>query len=334
MLEQAELGGRIHGVRRALTISNLLFADDSLLFCRATRNEVEVIVDILQVYAKASSQSINFDKSSAYFNSNTQNDKMVEIMETLGVKEVERFESYLGLPTLFGRAKYQTFSFLRDRVWKKLQGWKGMLLSRAGKEVLIKAVAQSIPTYTMGVFQLPIKLCDELNSMCTRFWWGQVGNERKIHWRSWDKLTIAKKEGGMGFRDLRTFNLAMLAKQGWRLLQQKESLLYKCFLARYFPWSHFLDAVESPNCSYVWRSILAALPILKAGYCWRVGDGASIRIQVNKWIPNHPTNRVLYPANVDVGEWFVADLIEPDMKCWKQELIMATFRSEDVEAIC
>ena len=66
----------------------------------------------------------------------------------------------------------------------------------------------------MGVFQLPINLCDELNSMGARFWWGQVGNERKIHWGSWDKLIVAKKKGGMGFQDLRAFNLAMLAKQG------------------------------------------------------------------------------------------------------------------------
>ena len=94
---------------------------------------------------------------------------------------MERFEAYLGLPTLVGRAKYQTFSFLKDRVWKNLQGWKGMMLSRAGKEVLIKAVAQSIPTYTMRVFQLLVKLCDKLKAMCAKFWWGQVGNKRKIH---------------------------------------------------------------------------------------------------------------------------------------------------------
>ena len=62
-------------------------------------------------------------------------------MATLGVKQVERFEAYLGLPTLVGRAKYQIFSLLKDRVWKKSQGWKGMMLSRARKEMLIKAVA-------------------------------------------------------------------------------------------------------------------------------------------------------------------------------------------------
>ena len=57
------------------------------------------------------------------------------------------------------------------------------MLSRAGKEILIKPVAQSILTYTMSVFQLPLKLCDELDAMCAKFWWGQVGDERKIHWQ-------------------------------------------------------------------------------------------------------------------------------------------------------
>lgn len=140
-----------------------------------------------------------------------------------------------------------------------------MLLSKVGKEVFIKAVAQSIPTYTMAMFQLQVKLCDELDALCARFWWEQVRNERKIHWKSWDKLVIPKKEGGMGFHDLRAFNLAMLMKQGWRLLQEDDSLLYRCFKARYFLWSNFLNTVESPNCSFVWRSIVVALPILKTG---------------------------------------------------------------------
>ena len=91
----------------------------------------------------------------------------------------------------------------------------------------------------------------------------QVGNERKIHWRSWDKLSISKQEGGMGFRELRDFNLAMLAKQGWRMQQDHDSLLSKCFKARYFPRSTFLKAKVSPGCSYVWRSLVAALPIPK-----------------------------------------------------------------------
>ena len=157
-----------------------------------------------------------------------------------------------------------------------------MLLSRARKEILIKAMVQSIPTYTMSVFQLPMKLCDELDNLCAKFWWGQVGNEGKIHWTSWDKLSTSKMEDGMGFRDLRDFNLALLAKQGWRMIQGNDSLLYKCFKVRYFPRSSFLDAKKFPRCSYVWRSLMVALPILRSGYCWRVGNGSSISVLGDK----------------------------------------------------
>ena len=170
------------------------------------------------------------------------------------------------------------------------------MLSRAVKEVLIKAVTQSIPIYAMGVFQLPLKLCDELNALCAKFWWGQVGDERKIHWKSWDSLSQPKNDGGMGFRDLRSFNLAMLAKQGWRLLYDHDSLLFKCFKARYFPRCYFLDAMDLTNSSYVWKSMVAALPILKSGCCWRVGNGVSIRVHKDKWIPNYPENKIPHPA--------------------------------------
>ena len=143
------------------------------------------------------------DKSSVYFSNNTSLQHRDVIKALLGVREVDIFESYLGLPTLVGQKKYHTFAFIKDRVWKKVQGWKGKMLSRAGKEILIKAMAQSIPTYTMSVFQLPVKLCEELRALCARFWWGQVGNERKIHWLSWEKLTRPKVDGGMRFKDLR-----------------------------------------------------------------------------------------------------------------------------------
>jgi len=213
---------------------------------------------VLKLYAMASGQCINLEKSLVFFSSNTTGVQREWITNVLGVKEVEKFESYLGLPTLIGRLKHQAFSFLREKVWKKIQGSKGKFLSRAGKEVLIKVVAQSIPTYMMGVFQLQVKLCDELNAMCARFWWGQCSDEKKIHWKSWESLVQPKKEGGMGFRDIRSFNLAMLAKQGWRLLNDQESLLYRCFKAKYFPQCTFLEAVDNPNSSYVWKSLMVA----------------------------------------------------------------------------
>ena len=161
LLAKEKLEGRIKGVsicKGAPRVTNLLFVDDSLLFCQAIQNEGEAIVEILQTYANALGQSINLEKSSVYFSTNTNGVQKQQMLQILGVKEVMKFKSYLGPPTLIGRATYHTFSYLKDRIWKKLQGWKGMLLSRAGKGILIKEVAQSIPTYTMSVFQLPMKL--------------------------------------------------------------------------------------------------------------------------------------------------------------------------------
>ena len=110
--------------RRVPTISHLLFVDDSLLFYRANQEEVQVVIEVLQTYAASSGQCINFEKFSVYFSSNTTREQRDNIKGALGVREVDKFDTYLGLPTLVGRSKFQTFSFLKDRVWKKIQGWK------------------------------------------------------------------------------------------------------------------------------------------------------------------------------------------------------------------
>ena len=67
------------------------------------------------------------------------------------------------MPTDVGSSKNGAFKYLKDRVWDKVKGWMEKILSSGGKEVLIKSIAQSIPTYIMSIFKLPLGLCDELN---------------------------------------------------------------------------------------------------------------------------------------------------------------------------
>ena len=160
------------------------------------------MLKILAEYEEVSGQKINKEKTSLFFSKSTNNVIKEEIKNVLGVNEIRSYERYLGLPSLVGKNKKASFSYIKERVWRKLQGWKGKLLSQADREVLIKAIVQAIPTYAMGCFKLPLGLCHEIEAMVKKFFWGQRGDKRKIHWVKWSKLTKPKLEGGLGFRDL------------------------------------------------------------------------------------------------------------------------------------
>jgi len=96
------------------------------------------------------------------------------------------------------------------------------------------------------VFDLTKTLCDDIGSMICRYWWSQQEKENKMHWLSWERLCSRKEKGGLGYRDLHLFNLAMLARQGWRLIMDPASLCAQVLRAKYYPNGDPLQAVEKP----------------------------------------------------------------------------------------
>lgn len=184
LLRDAESKKLIHGVkigRRVQPISHLFFADDSLLFVRATEEEVEHVLDVLSTYEAASGQKLNMEKSEMSYSRNLEPEKINTLQMKLDFKAVEGHEKYLGLPTFIGSSKKRIFQTIQDRVWKKLKGWKGQCLSQAGREVLIKAVAQAIPSYAMQCFKIPKSITDGIAQMCRNFFWGQKKRRAKTN---------------------------------------------------------------------------------------------------------------------------------------------------------
>ncbi|XP_057444455.1 uncharacterized protein LOC130736669 [Lotus japonicus] len=320
-----EVSPALHGIkiaRSAPVISHLLFADDNVIFARATTQEALTIKAILASYEQASGQVINLDKSMLSCSRNVPENRFHELKQLLNVKAVECYDKYLGLPTIIGKSKTQIFSFVKDRVWKKLKGWKEKSLSKAGREVLVKAVAQSIPSYVMSCFLLPDGICSDIEGMISRFYWGGDVTKRGMHWLSWKSLCKSKDRGGIGFRDFKKFNMALVAKNWWRLLNCPDSLLGKVFKAVYYPRDTIFTAKKGCRPSYAWSSVLRSGQALRKGGMWRVGDGKTIRAWQDKWVPGNSPLVFSETLAQDLGITKVSDLLLPGSLAWNKHLIV------------
>lgn len=169
------------------------------------------MIELFETYEHASGQEINKSKTFMSFSKNVTQLVKRQIRNFWGNMKGPKNENYLGLPQIIGKAKIMAFLEIKQRVWKKLQEWKEKFLSQGGKEVLIKAIAMSIPTYIMSCFKLSRTLCDELGKLMACFLWGQQKEETKIYWISWKNVCKPKGEGSKGFKDLHAFNIALLA---------------------------------------------------------------------------------------------------------------------------
>jgi hypothetical protein len=118
--------------------------------------------------------------------------------------------------------------------------------------------------------------------MMSKLWWGHKGNDAKIAWMHWSKLRRAKEKGGLGFRDIELFNLALLAKQGWRPLQQPDSLVAQIFKEKYYPNCSFLESNLGRQPSYAWHGIAFAIPnhFLRRSLCGVLGMGHQSKSRV------------------------------------------------------
>ncbi|PNX97372.1 ribonuclease H, partial [Trifolium pratense] len=227
LIKNSVIKGDLHGVkvcRGAPPVSHLLFADDCFLFCRSNLSETNHLMQILRTYENATGQEINMTKSEVFFSRNLSKAAQEDLSNIMGVRHVLCTGNYLGLPSMIGRKKRDIFAYIKDRIWKRINSWRGRALSKAGKEVMIKSVLQAIPSYVMSVYLLPETTIKEIERMMNSFWWGGGANNKGIKWLAWDRMAYPKGLGGMGFKDLHTFNLAMIAKQGWNIMTKPHTL--------------------------------------------------------------------------------------------------------------
>ncbi|XP_024016341.1 uncharacterized protein LOC112089817 [Eutrema salsugineum] len=274
LLKGAEEEKRISGLKVAQAsppVSHLLFADDSLFFCKAELQQGAEIFRILNTYGSASGQQLNLGKSSIMFGNRVDPNLKQGIRNAIGITSEGEW------------------------VW----------------------------------------VTDKLRSAIANFWWSSKPNNGGIHWIAWDKICIPKEMGGLGFRDLQDFNLALLAKQLWRLILYPSSLLARVLRGRYYRQSDPLEDRNVYSPSYGWRSIMAAKPFLKMGLRKTIGLGLNTRVWSEPWIPDtraRPAIAVPIMRYRDPG-LLVYSFIRQDTKQWDIHLLRQFFQPEDVSLI-
>jgi hypothetical protein len=276
---------------------------------------------ILSSYEKASGQKLNVAKTLIFFSKNTRAEFKDLLRSSAGISTTSSYEKYLGLPALVGRSKYKTFAGIEGRVRKKMDGWKEKFISQAGKEIIIKAVVQATPTYSMSVFQLPKKLCNSLNSLVSRVGGGKNYESKRVPWMSWTRLGVSKFQGRLWFRDLEVFNKALLARQGWRLM--KFPKLFSCsniagqILSR---WGFFESLGRTASFLCMAKHSSSSRSIGQ-GNCLEGGKWRTYSDLGDKWLLPPQSRLIHHPLQGLACDAWVCELIDPHTRWWNYDLI-------------
>jgi ribonuclease HI len=265
--------------RNGPTFTHLFFADDLILFAKATRRNCDSINKVLKLFCENSGQSISLNKSKIFLPQYLDHNNFGFLEEKLGLKLSKSFGKYLGVPIIVNGRDKRAFDFIIERVREKLAGWKARTLSLAGRCTLIQAVTTAIPTHLMQCTMLPGKICKELDKLNRNFLWGESSDRRKLHLLNWQNITRPKDEGGLGIKHSEYRNKALLAKRSWSLLMDSKEIWANVLRKKYLN-----TQASTRRYSSVWKSLKTTKEICGKGTGWLVRNGKTIDFWHDNWL--------------------------------------------------
>lgn len=267
-------GGGLH-------VSLLQFADDTIFLGEASMQNTFVVKSILRCFELVSGLKVNFHKSKIAGVCAEEN-WLRSSVSLLHCKHMGIPFIYLGLPVGGNPRRISFWDPVISKLQARLSRWKGRHLSFGGRLCLIKAVLSSLPLYYLSFFKMPVGVMSKCNSIMRRFLWGGSEGDAKIAWVRWEQVCKSFDEGGLGVKDLKSFNCALLGKWRWRLLMEENSLWCRVLNAKY-------KGTVKPLDSCWWKDIMSVC-VSSDQVSWfdeavsrRIGDGNSTRFWDDDW---------------------------------------------------
>jgi hypothetical protein len=231
--------------------------------------------------------------------------------------------------------KRRAFEDIKANILSRITGWKAKLLSQAARTTLIKSVANATPVYTMSLFLPPKAIWLDIDSSLRKFWWGYP--QEKKHCLSllgWNKIYSPRCFGGLGLRQMEFLNKALLAKLGWSILNNADSLWIQSLMAKYLRYTDLLSVSIKPSDSWLWKGILKNRDIITRNACWVASSVSALNVWTSPWIPSLPGFKPSPNPNLtSLPHFSISDLILPGNRSWNIDLLSDLFTPLSVQAI-
>jgi hypothetical protein len=329
----------IQGSRHMNVPSHILYADDIMLFCKATNSNIQVLSDLFLNYADISGQKVNPTKSSIFAGA-LSHQRLHVIADRLGFSIGSLPFTYLGVPIFQGKPKRCHLQPIADKIKVKLSAWKASYLTMAGRAQLVRSVILGMLVHTFSVYSWPVSLIKDLERWMRNFIWSGDVNQRKLVTVSWEKVCSSFKEGGLNIRSLSKLNQASNLKLCWELSQsnlQWAQFLRSRVLRGLSPISYHIS-------SSIWSSIKHKFSEVILNSSWLLGNGENINFWLDPWCGEPLIHTLSIPAHlhtslkanvkcfIENSQWKIPScllLAYPNLKSLVEQVVIPLVDKED-----
>ena len=264
-------------------ISHLLYADDTLLFCGASKDQLKYLSWILMWFEAMSGLRINLNKSEILPVGSVDNVQDLAVELGCGIGSLP--SSYLGLPLGANHKALGVWDTVEDRFRKRLTSWKSQYISKGGRLTLIQSTLSSLPIYCLSLFRMSVSICSRLEKIQREFLWSGGSLVKKTHLVNWKTVCTEKKKGGLGLRRFSILNKALLCKWCWRFANEMDSFWIKVIRCKfgedYGGWRS--GDINGGFGVGLWKEIRKEWPQLIQNTYLALGNGSRISFWKDAW---------------------------------------------------